>query len=381
MKKIWHIGWLDLKLMVKDKAFFFWMLVFPLVFILIFGNLYKSSRTDNRASLTVLNQDQGPWGAYFIQKLESPKIELTVAAPPAPGKPASPPKEYYRLLVIPADFSARIERKAAQELQFKKDSQADLKAGAMADTKITQAIVKLIAELVMYGNRDLKAFFAARSPYRDLVAVQTRLPRDTIAKVPSGFDHTIPGILVQFVMMMVLIYGGISVMEDRKKRVLARILYSSASFAELFGGKLLGRLLMGLLQSAILVVSGLLFFRLNLGNAWLSALTIVAFAVAMAALSIFVGSVLRKEEVIVGFSVLAANMFAGLGGCWWPAEIVPPAFRAAGMVSPAYWAMDSFHQVIFFGKGLAAIWPNLLVLLAFAAVFTALALRFFKVQD
>lgn len=373
MKKIWHIGRLDLKLMVKDRAFFFWVLLFPLVFIFIFGNLYKSTRTDNKASLAVLNRDQGRWGAYFIEKLRSPKIELAVLT--------APPEEYYRLLVIPPDFSAKIERKAAQKLVFKKDSEADLKAGAVADTKISQAIVKLIAELVLYGNGDMKEFFAARRPWRDLVSVRTRLPRGTIAKVPSGFDHTVPGILVQFVMMMVLIYGGISVMEDRRKRVLARIRCSAASFAELFGGKLLGRLLMGLLQSAILVAAGLLFFRLNLGNAWLSALTIFAFALAMAALSVFVGSVLRKEEVIVGVSVLAANMFAGLGGCWWPIEIVPPAFRAAGMVSPAWWAMDSFHQVIFFGKGLAAIWPNLLVLLGFTAVFTALALRFFKVQD
>ncbi len=373
MKKIWHIGRLDLKLMVKDKAFFFWVLVFPLVFILIFGNLYRGSKTDTKASLTVLNQDQGKWGAYFIDKLKSPKIELAVVS--------QTPAEYYRLLVIPTDFSAKIEKKAAQELQFKKDSQADLKAGAMADTKITQAIVKLIAELIIYGNRDMKAFFDMRSPYRDLVMVSTRLPAGTIAKVPSGFDHTIPGILVQFVMMMVLIYGGISVMEDRQRRVLARILYSSASHFELFGGKFLGRLLMGLLQSAILVVAGLLFFRLNLGSVWLSALNITVFTAAMAALSIFVGSVLRKEEVIVGVSVLAANMFAALGGCWWPAEIVPPAFRTLGMATPAYWAMDSFHKVIFFGKGLAGIWPNLLVLLAFAAVFTALALRFFKINE
>jgi ABC-2 type transport system permease protein len=373
MKKIWHIGRLDLRLMVKDRAFFFWVLLFPLAFIFIFGNLYKSSRSDNKASLTVLNQDQGRWGAYFTEKLKSPKIELAVTD--------RSPETYYRLLVIPADFSAKIERKAAQKLVFRKDSEANLKAGAVADTKIAQAIVKLIAELVLYGDGELKDFFAAPSPYRDLVEVRSRLPRGTIAKVPSGFDHSIPGILVQFVMMMVLIYGGISVMEDRHNRVLARILYSSASFAELFGGKLLGRLLMGLLQSAILVAAGLLLFRLNLGNAWLSALTIAAFALAMAALSVFVGSVLRKEEVIIGASVLAANMFAGLGGCWWPIEIVPPVFRAAGMVSPAWWAMDSFHQVIFFGKGLAAIWPNLLVLLAFAAVFTALALRFFKVQE
>lgn len=373
MRRIWHIGRLDLKLMVKDKAFFFWILAFPLVFILIFGNLYQGRQTDPKASLTVLNQDQGRWGAYFIDKLKSPTIELTVAS--------RPPETYLRLLVIPADFSAKIERKAAQKLAFKKDSEADLKAGALADTKIAQAIVKLLAELVMYGDRDLKDFFAARSPYRDLVTVRARLPENTITKVPSGFDHTIPGILVQFVMMMVLIYGGISVMEDRQRRVLARILVSPASRAELFGGKFLGRLLMGLLQSAVLVAAGLLLFRLNLGNVWLSALNIAVFAAAMAALSIFVGSVLRKEEVIVGVSVLAANMFAALGGCWWPAEIVPPAFRALGMASPAYWAMDSFHKVIFFGKGLESIWPNLLVLLAFGAVFTALALRFFKIEE
>jgi ABC-type multidrug transport system permease subunit len=349
------------------------MLAFPLIFILIFGNLFRGSKTDTKASLTVLNQDQGKWGAYFIDKLKSPGIELTVEA--------TEPKEYFRMLLIPADFSAKIEKRAAQTLELKKDSDANLQAGAVAETKIAQAMVKLIAELVLYGNRDMGAFFDSRSPYRDLVLVRTRLPEGTITKVPSGFDHVIPGILVQFVMMMVLIYGGISVMEDRKRRVLARILYSSASFAELFAGKFLGRVLMGLLQSAILIVAGLLFFRLNLGNLWLTGLNILVFTLAMACLSIFVGSVLKKEELIVGVSVLTANMFAALGGCWWPIEIVPPAFRALGMISPAYWAMDVFHQVIFFGKGLETVWPNLLVLLAFTAVFMALALRFFKINE
>ena len=51
------------------------------------------------------------------------------------------------------------------------------------------------------------------------------------------------------------------------------------------------------------------------------------------------------------------------------------------MVSPAYWAMDVFHKVIFFGKGFDAVWPNLLVLLGFTAVFMALALRFFKIEE
>jgi ABC-2 type transport system permease protein len=374
MKKIWHIGVLDLKLTVKDKAFFFWMLAFPLIFIIIFGNLFQGSKTDTKASLTVLNLDQGEWGTYFVEKLKAPGIELAVTA--------VEPEKFFRMLVIPADFSAKIEKRAAQTLELRKDSDANLQAGAMAETKIVQAMVKLIAELVIYGNqRDIKDFFASRSPYRDLVTVRTRLPEGTITKVPSGFDHVIPGILVQFVMMMVLIYGGISVLEDRKHRVLARILCSSASFAELFGGKFLGRVLMGLLQSAILIAAGMLFFHLNLGNILWSGLNILAFTLAMACLSIFFGSVLKKEEVIVGVSVLTANMFAGLGGCWWPIEIVPPAARTLGMVSPAYWAMDTFHQVIFFGKGFEAVWPNFLVLLALTAAFMVLALRFFKVEE
>ena len=373
MKKIWHIASLDLKLTVRDKAFFFWFLVFPMFFILVFGNLYKSNPADKLASLLIVNQDKGQWGNYLVEKLKGPGIELSVKS--------SAPKKFIRMLIIPPDFSEKLAKKSAQELQLKKDSQANMEAGAVAETKIIQAIAKLLSELIIFGDRDIKDFFTAHTPFRDLVKVESRLPKDTIATIPTGFDHVIPGTMVQFIMMMVLIYGGVTVMEDRKRGVLGRILFSATSFAELFAGKFLGRVLMGLLQAAILLLAGKLFFHLNLGNIFLSCLIVLIFTLAMACLSIFVGSVVRKEELIVAVSVLSANMFAALGGCWWPAEIVPPTFRTLGMISPAYWAMDAFHQVIFFGKGLGAILPNLLVLLAFTAVFMTLALRFFKIKD
>ena len=373
MKKIWHIASVDLKLTVRDKAFFFWFLAFPMFFILIFGNLYKSDPADKQASLLIINRDTGPWGDYFIEKLKSPGIQLDVKT--------SAPDKVIRMLVIPPDFSDKLAGKTAQELELKKDPQANMEAGAVAETKIVQAIAKLLSELIVYGDRDIRDFFTAHMPFKDLVTVETRLPRDTVTVVPSGFDHTIPGTMVQFIMMMVMIYGGVSVLEDRKNGVLGRILFSATTFGELFGGKFLGRVLMGLLQAAILLVAGKIFFHLNLGNVVLSCLVVLVFTLAMACLSIFVGSVLRKEELIVAVSVLAANVFAALGGCWWPAEIVPPTFRTLAMVSPAYWAMDAFHQVIFFGKGFAAILPNLLVLLAFMSAFMVLALRFFKVRD
>jgi ABC-type multidrug transport system permease subunit len=409
MKKIWHIGWNDIKLMVRDKVFFVWTLLFPLVFIFIFGNLYRGDTGPAQASLMVLNQDRGQWGAYFIEKIKSPGIALELIE--------EEPENYNRILVIPGDFSEKIENKTAQELVFKKHADASVNAAAQVKTRIIQAIAKVITELILHGDRDLATFFnnipekhakkqafemtppkerhqtdrewvggatplfEKKSEFKNIIEIKTQFPEGTLTKIPSGFDHVIPGILVQFIMLMVLIYGGISVMTDRKSGVLSRILFSSASIPVLWGGKFLGRLLMGIIQALILIVTGILFFRLNLGNYFLSLLNVLVFSIAIASLSIFIGSVLKKEDLIIGISVLLANLFAALGGCWWPSEIVPQTFKTIGMISPAYWAMDAFHRIIFFNKGLADILMNFIVLLGFTVIFTLLAVKFFKIKE
>ena len=189
--------------------------------------------------------------------------------------------------------------------------------------------------------------------------MKSRFPENTVTVVPSGFDHSIPGTTIQFIMMMVIIYGGITVMEDRKKGVLARMLFSPLSKGEVFQAKLLGRWFMGLVQALILIVVGMILFKLNLGSFPLALLVIAVFALAMAALSVFIGSLCTKEDLIIGLAVLLANIFAGLGGCWWPIEIVPPGVRTVAMISPAYWAMDALHKLRFFQGGFADILPNL----------------------
>ena len=234
---------------------------------------------------------------------------------------------------------------------------------------------------MLYGEGDLTTFLDGHPEVKDLVRVEARFPEKTVTSVPSGFDHSIPGTTVQFIMMMVLIYGGITVMEDRKKGVLERLLYSPLSTGELFQGKLLGRWAMGLLQALMLFAVGTVFFGLNLGSAPLALLVLAVFAFSMAALSVFIGSQLSREDLIVGVSVLLANMFAGLGGCWWPNEIGPPAVRKAAMISPAYWAMDALHALRFFQGGLRDILPHLGILLALAVGLSAIAARTFKIRD
>ncbi len=374
LRRILHVAVNDLRIMVGDKAFFFWSLVFPMMFIILFGLLFKASDSAPAvAELTVVNLDEGRWGAYFLDKIKTPTIELKIVR--------SEPAEYSRLIVLPPDFSAGIEARRAQKLAFKKRRDASTKAAARVETRLYQAVARMLSELVLYGDGDLAKFLDGHAEFRDIVQVKTRFPEKTVTVVPSGFDHSIPGTTVQFIMMMVIIYGGITVLEDRKNGVLARMLFSPLSKAEVFQAKLLGRWLMGMVQALILIVVGKIFFKLNLGDFGLSLLVLGAFALAMAALSIFIGSLCTKEDMIIGLAVLLANLFAGLGGCWWPNEIVPLGVRRAAMISPAYWAMDALHKLRFFQGGFGDILPHLGLLLALAAILGAVAARAFRVRE
>lgn len=372
MKRIWHISMIDIRQMVGDKIFFFWTLLFPLIFIFIFGNLYKEDSGERqKADLIIVNKDQGQWGDYFIEKLKDPGIVLRTVD--------TEPEQYVRFLVIPADFSRKIKAKTAQELVFKKKEGANLNAAKQVEIKIIQGIARLLTEMILHP--DSETFFEQRKEFRDILQIKSGFPENTVFKTPSGFDHVIPGIMVQFILMMVFIYGGITVMIDRQKGTLSRIMFSATSMSELWAGKFLGRLKMAIIQALILIITGKILFNLNLGNYFLSGLTILVFSMAVASLSIFIGSIVTKEDLIVGISILLANIFSALGGTWWPIEVVPSSIRTLGMISPAYWAMDAFHQVIFFNKGFIDILPNFLVLLGFCALFTVLAVKFFKIKD
>jgi hypothetical protein len=64
MRRILHVALNDLRLMVRDRIFFFWTLAFPVFFIILFGLLFKASdNTPPQAELTIVNLDQGRWGA------------------------------------------------------------------------------------------------------------------------------------------------------------------------------------------------------------------------------------------------------------------------------------------------------------------------------
>ena len=110
-------------------------------------------------------------------------------------------------------------------------------------------------------------------------------------------------------------------------------------------------------------------FGLALGSSPLGlAMLISSYAFSVACLSILLGAVFSTTEQVSMVGWISSMVLAGLGGCWWPSEVMPEWLRTASHVLPTAWAMDGFHALISFGRGPEAVWLPSLVLVGFGVV-------------
>jgi ABC-2 type transport system permease protein len=245
-----------------------------------------------------------------------------------------------------------------------------------------KAVIKILTRIVSISPVEDTEFEKKFNQQQIERLITLRIERaGKVLFIPSGFNHTIPAVTIMFILFTLLMYGGITILQERRTGQLERIFLSPASFASIITGKWISRLFLGMAQIATLFLFGKIAFKTYYGND-LIALVLVAlfFCGTIAGMSILLGSIIRKEEVLVIINILGANVMAALGGCWFPHELFPPGLRVISFLFPTGWAMDAFHKLIFFGYDLNSVALHIGVLFLFTLIFLALAIKFFKLR-
>jgi len=132
---------------------------------------------------------------------------------------------------------------------------------------------KLRAVMAAPNPVSLKATFAGRKP------------------VPSGFNFSLPGILVMYLMMNLLIFGGATVAAERRNGVIKRLMVHPVTSLELVMGKIYGLMLLGVVQIIFFLAVGKFLFHVNLGaNLPAVTLTLLVFAWVAGSLGVLVAA-------------------------------------------------------------------------------------------
>jgi ABC-type multidrug transport system permease subunit len=376
MKRLLAIGHTDLRLFLKHKSAYVWFFVIPLAFVYIMGfaNRGPGDPYNRTPPVLIENEDTNFLGRIFLDELSSQNMWLLS---PTNRESAA------RVIRIPADFTSKVLSREETRVRFlKRDASAQADA-ALIELRLARALIAMNGHLLEAATATNAPGTITESKLREVMAGRNLVSLNARfagrKPVPSGFNFSLPGNLVMFLMMNLLIFGGAIMSAERRNGVIKRLMGCPVTRLEIVMGKIYGLMLLGLVQILFLLAAGKFLFHVNLGaNLPAVTLTLILLAWVAGSLGVLVGSLVAAPDRVNGICVLGSLLMAALGGCWWPLEIGPPALKTLALCLPTGWALQALHQLISFGSDFSAVLAPLAVLLAFGAAANVLAARFFR---
>ena len=287
------------------------------------------------------------------------------------------------MIRIPADFTSRILSRQPVKVRFLKHNASAQADAALIELRLVRALIAMNGHLLQAATATNEPGTISEGKLRQIMAEPNPVSLNAQfagrKPVPSGFNFSLPGNLVMFLMMNLLIFGGATMSAERSNGVIKRLMACPVARLELVMGKIYGLILLGLTQILFLLVAGKFLFHVNLGaNLPAVIVTLLLLAWVAGSLGVMVGSLVAAPDRVNGICVLSSLLMAAMGGCWWPLEIGPPGLKTVALCFPTGWALQALHQLISFGGDFSSVLIPLAVLAAFGAAANILAARFFK---
>lgn len=372
MGLVFYLARKDLTYLLRARETLLWVFVMPVVFMYFIGTATSGFGGGGQDTLYVRGlTEEGAWSRRLRRLLEEGGFRVR----PAAGRPRPP------LLELPPDFDRRLERGERVEVRFRparEDLQRDYRV-----LRVGRAVYTLLADLVALaaaGEGPTAAALAALEgrPRTVRIAVEAAGRR---RRIPAGFEQTVQGVLVMFVLLALVTSGAVLLVAERRQGSLRRLAAAPVSRGQVVAGKLLGRLGLGVVEALFAGLAGTVLFGMRWGaNLPMVGLLVAAWTLFCTALGMLLGTLSRTEGQAVGLGVLGTNLAAALGGCWWPIEITPPWMQTLQKLLPTGWAMDGLHRLISYGDPAAAALPHVIGLTAGALLLGAVAARRFRFQ-
>jgi len=406
MSRVWHIILHNLRVLAADRSALFWLLIMPIAFTFVTGAVSGGGGGGEagpvRYALTVANLDEGQRGEELLAAIrdadEIDILPLDGAGAADEARSLVEEGERSAALVIPPDYSRRIERGERVEIQFHRNPErlnplvtrqavervvVRMNLGAMARTGVVEGYSEIRGDPSEDKIRELEArveeHVVRSSGAPPITVVAERLGRSKETELPEmGYSHSSPAMALMFVLLNGLMMSSVLV-QERRERTLARLFTAPIRRSEIIVAQVGWRFIVGMGQMWLLIALGAVVFGVDWGGTVVGLLLVsVVYVAAVNGLSVLIGSLSRTSRQAESLSLVLALTMCALGGLWWPLEVTPVAYQTVGHFVPTGWAMDAMHNLVSRGYSLAGVAREALVLLAFAIGFTVAAVATFR---
>ena len=358
----------EFKQLLRDRLTYAMILVVPIVQLLLFG--YAINSDPKHLPAAVLIQDQGTFPRSVLAALEhsqyfdvigSVRSTHELDALIASGK-------VQFAITIPGDFTRRVVKSDRPQILVEADA---------SDPAATGGAVAALAALPDYAlMHDLKGPVArpaaAARPFE--VVVQRRYNPEGISAY-----NIVPGLLGTILSMTLVMMTALGVTREAERGTMETLLATPLRPLEVMVGKLTPYVLVGIVQSAVIIFFGRLLFGVPMEGGWPALIIgLFLFIIGSLALGFLISTVARNQLQAMQMSFFYMLPSILLSGFLFPFSGMPQWAQWLGSLIPVTHMLRVVRGAMLKGIAIGDALPSLGALALFVLIVTALAVNQYR---
>jgi ABC-type multidrug transport system permease subunit len=351
----------DIWLLLRDRGRVLMLFAMPVVFIGVFGTMFKSGPSKGKPQAIALY--------YAVGDSRGEAIEHAFQDAPGFVPDSLPSAAAVRDAVAHGDRIAGL-------IVPPPPSPVELSIDQGQPVQVTGPIQGALTGVVM--RTLLPAPIAALPP---MIEVKTppgvAKPLDDI----SGFQVSVPGNAVLFAFFLAMTVA-MSFASERTTGTWRRLLAAPVPRWKALLGKLVPYYLIGCCQLGLLFGIGVGVFGMKVAGSPLALVVLsAALVLCTCAFGLLVAAFGWTEKQIGSIVPVIVLVMGLISGCMFPRLFMPEFMQQLGKVVPQAWALDGYYDVLIRqGTALRDVLPSLAALLGFSAVFAGIGVARFRFE-
>jgi ABC-2 type transport system permease protein len=350
----------NIKSFTRDRAALFWTLAFPLIFVVLFGSIFAGGSSER--TIGFADVDVTPASAQLRQAFASLPNTHVVDGTENQLLASMKKGDVSTVIVVPQGYGQTVAARAgsADVTVYTDPSQSSADA----------ATRQLVGYVLSAVNQAASGVPPAVQP-----SFQTIQTNDL-----TFISYLVPSILGMSLMQLG-IFAAVPLVADRQKLILKRLQATPLRRWQLVGSNVLMRLLVAIVQTAIIVGVGSTLYHVQISGSWLLiGALIVLGSMAFIALGYVIASFASTEDSANGMTSIVQFPLMFLSGTFFPIDAMPDWLRTVARALPLTYLGDGLRQVMVEGTPFAPLWVCFAFLAVWLVVCFAIAARFFKWQ-
>jgi ABC-2 type transport system permease protein len=361
---LWPLIVANIKSFYRDRASLFWTFAFPIIFVILFGSIFSGRATT--FDVGWVDEDRTPAARQLRAGFSAVPLLALTDADREPALQDMRDGDLDAVIVVPAGLGAaltpgRPQTGAPFQLTLYTDPSRQT-----ASTTVQQILAQVVAGMNLAVAGVPPALEVATQP------LQTQGISSAAYFVPS---------ILAMALMQLGVFAAIPLVVQREKGILKRLSATPLPRATLVASNVVMRLLIGVVQTVIILGIGVaLFGVVIIGSLFVAAGVIVLGALTFLSIGYLIASYARTEETANAMASVVQFPLMFLSGIFFPIDFMPEWLQPVASVMPLTYLGDALRQVMVGGGAYAPLPVDLLVLGGWLAVCFLLSARYFRWQ-